>query len=280
MPLALKNRVAHARRLGRSFVRSPRRGIQETREDFDERLEDIFRRREHPAPESPEALPSPAWEEQVHELLGGPWPCAEVSEHRLIWEDIQALLTQGGLATGRRAYDCWDDGDWALARAVWCATRHLRPRRVVETGVARGITSRTILEGLRRNGEGHLWSIDLPSRHADLAKEVGFVVPVELRDRWTLIAGSSRHRLRSLLARVGQIDLFVHDSLHSERNMRFELGRAWPVLRRGGAMIVDDVHMNAGFHTWLQGVADAHSVVCVPDDEQALFAVVIKRHQG
>ena len=35
-------------------------------------------------------------------------------------------------------------------------------RKVVETGVAHGVTSRFILEALERNGRGFLWSIDLP----------------------------------------------------------------------------------------------------------------------
>jgi hypothetical protein len=72
----------------------------------------------------------------------------------------------------------------------------------------------------------------------------------------------------------------VHDSLHSERNIRFELERAWPFVRAGGAVLVDDVHGNAAFQTWLGQVADAHSVVCLPDDGRALFAVAVKHAAG
>ena len=56
-----------------------------------------------------------------------------------------------------------DDGDRAQAEAIWCLVAHLRPATVVETGVAHGLTSRVILEGLHRNGNGHLWSVDLPA---------------------------------------------------------------------------------------------------------------------
>jgi hypothetical protein len=56
--------------------------------------------------------------------------------------------------------------------------------------------------------------------------------------------GSSRRRLPKLLSELDQIDLFIHDSLHSERNVRFELDRAWTKLRPGGAIIVDDVDAN------------------------------------
>jgi hypothetical protein len=210
--------------------------------------------------------------------MGVPWPCAELAGFEPAWEGVQATLRSGGLQAGRGAYGGWDDGDRGLARAVWCITSHLAPQAVVETGVARGITSRVVLERLLRNGGGRLWSIDLPAvNHPGWAGEIGFVVPPEIRGPWTLIEGSSRRKLPALLKRLGAIDVFVHDSLHSERNMRFELGRAWPALRPGGAAVVDDVHMNAGFHTWLDETTGAEAVICLPDDGQALFAVVVKK---
>ena len=55
-------------------------------------------------------------------------------------------------------------------------TRHLKPRKVVETGVAHGVTSRFILEALKRNGQGHLWSIDLPPLERSWRQEVGVAV--------------------------------------------------------------------------------------------------------
>ena len=73
--------------------------------------------------------------------------------------------------------------------------------------------------------------------------------------------------------------MFVHDSLHSERNIRFELAQAWRFVRPGGAVVVDDVHMNAGFDTWLNRTPDARAVLCLPDDRAALFAVAVKQGQ-
>jgi hypothetical protein len=64
------------------------------------------------------------------------------------------------------------------------------------------------------------------------------------------VEGSSRRRFPALLAKLGQIDLFIHDSLHSERNVRFELDRAWSILRPGGAIIVDDIDANNGLHSF------------------------------
>jgi hypothetical protein len=107
-------------------------------------------------------------------------------------------------------------------RAIWCLVWHLKPLHIVETGVAHGLTSRFILAGLEHNGAGKLWSIDRPPLDPDLKQRIGIAVPERLRERWLLIAGSSRRRLPSVLAQAGQIGLFLHDSLHTEQNVRFE----------------------------------------------------------
>jgi predicted O-methyltransferase YrrM len=262
--------VGHLKRLARSLAYDPREGAREA-------WEDLRRRSERPAP-ALEAVHSPEWERELHAWLGAPWPCPQLEELQAVWQDAQERLREHGLRAGRGAYGGWDDGDQALARAVWCMAAHLRPQRVLETGVARGLTSRAVLERLARDSEGRLWSIDLPAlSHEGWAGELGAAVPDELRERWTLVEGSSRQRLPGVVRELGSLDLFIHDSLHSERNMRFELERVWPAVRPGGGVIVDDVHMNAGFHSWVAAARDARSMVCAADDELALFAVAIKQ---
>jgi hypothetical protein len=61
---------------------------------------------------------------------------------------------------------------------------------------------------------------------------------------------------------LGQIDLFIHDSLHSERNVRFELNRAWPMLGPKGARVVDDVDANWGFRLFSQTTSGQVSWIC------------------
>jgi len=266
----VKDRTTLVAQLAREVAIDPRYGV-------DDAYEHLRRTFERPAP-SVTGLRSPAWEQRLHERLGVDWPCACEAEFESVWQDIGARLRAAGLRTGRGAYAGWDDGDRAVARAVWCAVRHLQPKRVVETGVARGVLTSTILEAMASNGGGRLWSIDMPLLlQPELAGEVGVAVAPERRDEWTLIRGSSRQRLAGLLDALGPIELFVHDSLHTERNMRFELEHAWPSVRPGGAVIVDDVHFNAAFHSWGRQTGDASGLVCLPDDELALFAVALKQ---
>jgi Methyltransferase domain len=80
-----------------------------------------------------------------------------------------------------------------------------------------------------------------------LHAEIGVAVPEGLRSRWAYVAGTSRHRLPGVVADVPRLDLFIHDSLHTRRNLCFELDVAWPALRPGGVAVVDDIDHSLGF---------------------------------
>jgi predicted O-methyltransferase YrrM len=218
------------------------------------------------------------WERTFHEHLGVEWPCPAWNEFGSLWERVVGELRDRGLAVGRRAFGGWDDADPALARAAWCLTLHLRPRRVVETGVARGVTTRVILEALERVGDGRLWSIDLPPLiERELTRETAAAVPAATRQRWTYVRGSSRHRLPQLLGRLGAIDMFVHDSMHTTRNVLFELGCVWPALAEGGVALIDDVDMNAGVRRFSDATT-RRATIGRSDDGLRLIGVMHK-HQ-
>src|SRR5690242_17472894 len=204
-----------------------------------------------------------AWEQKLHAAIGAPWPCPATAEFWALWPDVMETLTSMGLPIGPAAFGVSNDGEPELARAVWCLTRHLRPMKVVETGVARGVTSRFVLEALERNGCGQLWSIDLPPLlEPHLHAQIGAAVGTRFADRWHYLRGSSRRRLRSLLSELGQIDIFIHDSAHTERNVRFEIDQVRPAIRPGGAIIVDDIDLNWSFHDFRESDRNFDSLVC------------------
>src|SRR5713101_8670938 len=225
------------------------------------------------------------WAAQLHESIGVAYPCDVTADFWASWVEVLAELEAKGIRPGPESFQWWNDGDAGLVRAIWCLTRHLKPKKVVETGVAHGVTSRFILEALERNGSGHLSSIDLPPIETVWQKQVGLAVTERHARQWTYIKGSSRLRLPKLLFQIGQIDLFVHDSLHSERNVRFELDRAWANLRPGGAIVADDVDANWGFRSFTQTFAGHQSIICEaeplhPDlrrfNKKGLFGIILK----
>jgi predicted O-methyltransferase YrrM len=197
---------------------------------------------------------------------------------------IEATLTEKGIRPGPESYLMFNDGDPAFLQAIWCLVRGMKATKIVETGVAHGGTSRIILEALA--GKGHLWSIDLPPTAAPhLHQEIGAAVGTWPAGLWTLVFGPTRRRLPPLLASIGPIDIFIHDSQHSEYNMLFEMNRAWAALRPGGALIVDDVDLNWAFHDFSLSVRAARTLVAEaepirPDtrrfNNKGLFGVMIK----
>jgi|SRR5271165_697482 len=229
----------------------------------------------------------PHWEERLHAALGVPWPCSVASEFWGLWSKIMKELEARGIRPGPESFKHWNDGDAGFVRALWCLIRHRNPRKVVETGVAHGVTSRFVLEGLERNGDGHLWSVDFPPFERELRKEVGAAVGNRFAERWSYIKGSSRRRLPKLLAHVGEIDLFIHDSLHSERNVRFELDLAWAALQPKGVVVVDDVDANWGFRSFTEQHSVHESLICEaeplrPDlrrpNQKGMFGIILKTH--
>jgi len=137
--------------------------------------------------------------------------------------------------------------DSRFARLCYLSCRLIEPEVTVETGVAYGVSSAFILRAIEENGRGTLHSVDLPPLRREYKKFWGIAVPDALRDRWRLHRGSSSRILPRLLEKTPTVDLFVHDSLHTQRNMRREFDTVWPHLRNGAVLLADDVERNRAF---------------------------------
>lgn len=221
-----------------------------------------------------------SWEEHLHRLIGAPWPCPERDAIDEVMADITARLAAGGLRFGRNSYGWYADADISLCHAVWCTVLHTRPSVVIETGVAHGITSRIILEAMQRNDHGHLWSIDLPFPFDhELHGQTGVAVTDECRSRWSYIEGRSRQRLPRLVSEVGQVQMFIHDSLHTARNTAFELTRAASAMPSGGVLLADDIKMHRGFDIFAKKNPAYQTVVCPHTDEIGMFGIAVNTSQ-
>ncbi len=191
-----------------------------------------------------------------------------VGRHRRHFVDPGAAIWSGDLRGLQRRTP-----DWVPPRGVpyvIFARRRSRDRR------CGGVTSRVILEAMSINGTGHLWSLDLPHPfRPELHKETAAAVPTACRDRWTYVRGSSRRRLASLVSTLTEIDMFVHDSLHTSRNIRFELRTVWPALQRGDLVLVDDVD-NQAFRDFVREVGNPPSIVLRSADGPCLFGAIQK----
>lgn len=156
---------------------------------------------------------------------------------------------------------------------LYGVVRRFRPNVVLETGVYFGASSAFILSALAFNGRGKLYSIDLPNQtyakadgriHLDIlpvGAKPGFVVPLNLRDRWKLILGDVRDVLPRMLQQIPRVDLFFHDSAHIYEIMRFEYEAIWPNLAKGGLLLSDDVNWNSAFFDFCKSKNLRHKVI-------------------
>jgi hypothetical protein len=250
--------------------------------------EQLIASREAPTPANL-YVPDPEWERQLLRGLDGSAANRLNAEFWALWSKVVDELAAKGIRAGPASFKGWNDGDAGFVRAIWILARRLKPRIVVETGVAHGVSSRFILEALEQNGSGELFSIDRAPIEREWQSHIGVAVDPRLHGRWTYVRGSSRRRLPGLISRLGTIDLFVHDSLHSARNVRFEMDQAFAVSRPGGAIVVDDIDVNRGFWSFTQSFSGHNANVCEaeplrPDprrhNKKGLFGIIIKRPEA
>lgn len=128
-------------------------------------------------------------------------------------------------------------------RAGWYAiARITKPRLIVETGVHDGLGSSLLLRALERNSEegahGRLTSFDVNPAAGWL---------VGSHPLWELRIEPTREGLAHVLAAGPPLGVFIHDSLHTYENERFELRAAAAHLGPGGVLISDNAHGTAAF---------------------------------
>ena len=188
-----------------------------------------------------------AWEGALRDLGERLGPVADIlGESALSEVEEETRSLMAGIRRRDPFAPRWA-ADSLLARCCYLSCRLLEPSIVVETGVAYGVSSAFILRALAENDHGVLHSVDLPPLRREYERFWGIAVPGALRGRWNLHRGSSGRVLPELLGQTGAVDLFVHDSLHTYRNMRREFEAVWPRLRTGGMILADDVERNRAF---------------------------------
>jgi predicted O-methyltransferase YrrM len=150
---------------------------------------------------------------------------------------------------------------WAKKVLIqYAAVRASRPETIVETGVASGVSSAYLLLALERNQKGTLHSIENgdPS-YCPTGRAPGWIVPDRLRLRWQLHIGDAVSVLPKLFEKLGEVDMFIHDSLHTYEHMKFELELAYPHTRKGGLLLADDALWNSAFVEVAQAVSSPAS---------------------
>lgn len=188
---------------------------------------------------------SPAGEKRLAALAAFEFAQAEVRQRfGLPLEDPEGMF---------RLAEFWDQPAWVEgcislhdAMFLYDAVRGLRPRRVLEIGVASGGSSSVILRALADSGSGVLESFELhPFCYFDRSKPVGCMarelVP-QLMDRWTLnVRGTAKE---AGIAFAGQgIELAFIDADHRHPAPTADLLWLLPALAPGAWVVLHDIDL-------------------------------------
>ena len=152
---------------------------------------------------------------------------------------------------------------WAYL--IYVLIRILKPKIVLETGVFDGLGTSFILKALHKNKQGKLISVDFPARKVipgstdlmpfqtlPLHEKPGWLIPPILRSKWQLQLINTTKGLRDILKKNIELDIFLHDSLHTQSHMLWEMNLVWSKLKKGGIFLIDDIFCNDAFNQFKQ----------------------------
>jgi predicted O-methyltransferase YrrM len=135
---------------------------------------------------------------------------------------------------------------------VYLITKKLKPKIVVETGVAAGFSSYAALLALDENNKGLLFSSDFPYfRIKDPEKYIGCVVPDELKSKWRLYLDGDKNNLPKILSEIDEIDLLHYDSDKTYSGREFSMKALSPYFNENTVVIMDDIQDNSFFYDYI-----------------------------
>lgn len=143
-------------------------------------------------------------------------------------------------------------GGGANLPLLYDLSRSSNAKVVIETGVALGWSSLSLLLSLSHIRNSVLISIDMPYPIRDLEKYVGFVVPEFLKKRWRLIRSSDRHAIPRIIEKSPNIDMIHYDSDKSFTGRMWAYPLLWNKLKNGGYFLSDDINDNNAFRLFCE----------------------------
>lgn len=137
---------------------------------------------------------------------------------------------------------------------LYFLVRHHKPAIVVETGVAAGWSSKTILRGIAKNKFGKLFSSDFPYfRLKNPEQYIGLLARDEGTDNWQLFSKGDENNLPIILERLNgqKIDLFHYDSDKSKAGRSYALKLVQNHISDQGVFIMDDIQDDLVFQRYV-----------------------------
>jgi predicted O-methyltransferase YrrM len=162
----------------------------------------------------------------------------------------QQLLKEANLLAQQSKVKMGGAGDIHL---IYAATLLSGSKKAIETGIAYGWSSLSMLAGLDDHPSSLLISIDMPYPKMNNEDYVGIVVPNFLREKWYLIKEPDRRGILKAIKKINQqVDICHYDSDKSYYGRAYGYPLLWNALRDGGIFISDDIQDNLAFKNFVE----------------------------
>ena len=136
---------------------------------------------------------------------------------------------------------------------IYFLVRYYQPEKIIETGVAAGCSSETILQAIKKNNKGFLYSSDLPYFKIDNPENfIGLVVSNELKNLWKLDIRGDHYALNDFINICSKIDFFHYDSDKSFRGRDFVMKKIKKYFNPNATLIMDDINDNLFFKNFVE----------------------------
>jgi Methyltransferase domain len=145
------------------------------------------------------------------------------------------------LSSNPRRRICAKEPHWARRAGWYAIVRAAQPGHVVETGTHLGMGSCVIAAALLRNGHGRLTTIDTDP-------EAGYLIG----EPWKSVIDRRTGNSIDLLAKLRDVDIFLHDSLHTYDHETRELTAVEPILRADAILLSDNAHDSSALSDWAE----------------------------
>jgi hypothetical protein len=155
-------------------------------------------------------------------------------------EKLTQQVTRRLSANPRRRI-CAKEPHWARRLGWYALVRATQPDHVVETGTQLGLGSCAIAAALLRNGHGQLTTIDTDP-------EAGYLV----EEPWASVVDRRIASSVEVLGELRDVDMFIHDSLHTYEYESSELTAVQPNLNADAIVLSDNAHDSSALSDWAE----------------------------
>ena len=122
----------------------------------------------------------------------------------------------------------------------------------METGVAYGFSSHSILYAIKKNKLGKLYSSDFPYfREKNPEKLIGIVVPKKFKLNWNLFINGDKNNLKKIYLKTKEVNFIHYDSDKSYFG-RHRFMKNVKKFKKTKFILMDDLHNNVFFYNYIK----------------------------